>query len=97
MRKVNEEKERQKEEDERKVTGERYETMRLKREKAPSFLKNYEQVKGKNQLLLSIQVSITPTKSGRIGIKHGDNLQKLSQNFCKAYSLGRDMEDSLVE
>ena len=97
MRKINEEKERNKEEEMKKYTGERYETQRLKKEKAPSFLKSYEQSKGKNPLLLSIQVSITPTKSGRIGIKHGDNLQKLAQNFCKAYSLGRDMEDSLVE
>ena len=42
MRKINEEKERNKEEEMKKYTGERYETQRLKKEKAPSFLKSYE-------------------------------------------------------
>jgi hypothetical protein len=46
---------------------------------------------------LSIEVSISPHKSGRIGIKEGDDLRKLAQNFCKAYSLHKDMEESLVE
>jgi hypothetical protein len=79
MRKVNEEKEKLKEEDEKKLTGERYEKFRLRGENAPSFLKGPEGgLKNKNQLLLSIQVSITPTKSGKIGIKHGDDLHKLA-------------------
>jgi len=46
-------------------------------------------------LLLSIEVSISPHKSGRIGIKEGDDLHKLAQNFCKAYMLNKDMEESL--
>ena len=46
---------------------------------------------------MSIEVSITPTKTGRVGIKEGDDLKQLAKNFCKAYSLGKDMEESLVE
>lgn len=42
MRKVNEEKEKIKEEEERIATGARYEKVRLKGEKAPSFLKSQE-------------------------------------------------------
>ena len=36
-------------------------------------------------------------RSGRIAIKEGDNLKSLASNFCKAYSLTKDVEDSLVE
>jgi hypothetical protein len=36
-------------------------------------------------------------RSGRIAIKEGDNLKTLASNFCKAYSLTKDVEDSLVE
>lgn len=65
--------------------------------KPPSFLsKESERQKEKKKILFSIEVSVTPTKSGRIGIKSGDNLQKVSQNFCKAYSLNKEMVDSLV-
>ena len=46
--------------------------------------------------MLSIEVSISPFKSGRIGVKEGDDLRKLSQNFCKAYQLSKDMESALV-
>jgi len=46
--------------------------------------------------LLSIEVSITPFKSGKIGIKEGDDLKQLAKNFCMAYSLNKDMETSLV-
>ena len=101
MRKVHEEAEKLKQIEARKAVGDNYERLRLQKEKAPSFLSKNPNGdcsnKKKNQTLLSIQVSITPTKSGRIAIKAGDNLQKLAQNFCKAYQLGKDMEDSLVE
>ena len=36
-------------------------------------------------------------RTGRIGIKEGDDLRKLAVNFCKAYSLNREMEDSLTD
>ena len=36
-------------------------------------------------------------RSGRIGISEGDDLRRLAQNFCKAYSLNKDMEESLVK
>jgi len=59
----------------------------------PSFL---TKTNNRRQLLLSIEVSITPTKSGRVGIKEGDDLQEVAANFCKAYQLGRDMEIALL-
>ena len=36
-------------------------------------------------------------RSGRIAIKEGDNLKILASNFCKAYSLTKDVEESLVD
>lgn len=42
-------------------------------------------------------MSITPTRSGRIGISEGDDLHDLAQSFCKAYSLNKEMEANLVE
>jgi hypothetical protein len=55
MRKVKEEKEKMREEEERKAKGDRYETMRLMKDKAPSFLKSSDGLnRSKNQLLLSI-------------------------------------------
>jgi hypothetical protein len=45
---------------------------------------------------LSIEVSISPTKQGKIGIKEGDDTRKLAKNFCKTYNLTKDMEEALV-
>merc|ERR1719240_1682547 len=87
--------------EEQKERGQRYGKDKLDRMKPPSFVNNPDRdpkrAQRKNQILLSIEVSISPHKSGRIGIKEGDDLRKLAQNFCKAYSLHKYMEDSLVE
>ena len=45
--------------------------------------------------MLSIEVSISPTKQGKIGIKEGDDIRKLAKNFCKTYNLPKDMEETL--
>lgn len=82
MRKTNHEKETKKQEEERKAKGDRYQEERLLIQKPPSFV---SKTKVKKQLLLSIEVSITPTKTGRIGIKEGDDLHLLAASFCKAY------------
>ena len=97
MRKHQELKERTKIEEERKLTGDGYAKDRLGLEKArpPSFV-NKPGNSSRRPQLLSIEVSITPTRSGRIGIKEGDDLQVLAANFCKAYQLHRDMQESLV-
>ena len=42
-------------------------------------------------------MSITPTRTGRIGISEGDDLHDLAQSFCKAYSLNKEVEANLVE
>ena len=39
----------------------------------------------KKKPLLYVDVNITPTKSGRIGIYEGDDLKELARNFCKAF------------
>jgi len=54
--------------------------------KPPSFL---TKATSKKQLLLSIEVSITPTKNGTLAIKEGDNVLAVSYNFCKAYGLSK--------
>ena len=60
----------------------------------PSFLT--KQVERK-KLLLSIEVSITPTKTGRIGIHEGDVLEDIASIFCKTFQLNKQTEMSLVE
>ena len=54
--------------------------------KPPSF-----QETKKKQLLLYVDVNVTPTKTGRIGIHVGDDIRELARNFCKAFQLGRPM------
>jgi len=39
----------------------------------------------KRQLLLYVDVNITPSKKGRIGIYDGDNLQLTAKNFAKTF------------
>lgn len=46
---------------------------------------------------MSIEVSLTPQKTGRIGIKEGDDLRELAKNFCMAYSLHKDTIETLTE
>jgi len=69
--------------------------------KAPSFMvaKDGEEqgmLKGK-KLILCIEVSISPTKSGKITIKEGDKPEVLASAFCRQYELNREMENNLIE
>ena len=57
MRKLREQKEKERAEEEKKLTGERYGKEKLERMKPPSFLTQRNE---KRQLLMSIEVSITP-------------------------------------
>ena len=99
MRKHQENKDKIKQEEEKKQIGERYGKERLEKMKPPSFLRksSEDRYSKKRNLLLSIEVSITPTRSGRIGISEGDDLRRLAGNFCRAYSLNKVMEDNLVK
>ena len=60
--------------------------------KPPSF-----QEAKKKQLLLYVDVNVTPTKTGRIGIHVGDDIRDVARNFCKAFQLGKPMQDSLIK
>ena len=61
----------------------------------PSFLNKKKE--SKRPTLLSIEVSITPTKTGLVAIKEGDDVVAVATNFCKAYNLGRQMQDALIK
>lgn len=50
--------------------------------KPPSFV---DQERKKKKLLMYVDVNITPTKTGRIGIYEGDNVKDLAKNFTKAF------------
>ena len=78
--------------EEKAMAGDRYSRERLERMKPPSFLNKKHSIK---KTLISIEVSITPTKSGRVSIKEGDDLHKVAFNFCRTYQLGTDMQMSL--
>lgn len=52
--------------------------------KPPSFL-DEESRKKKKKLLMYVDVNITPTKTGRIGIYEGDDIRELAKNFTKAF------------
>ena len=46
---------------------------------------------------MSIEVAITPSKTGRLGIKEGDDLSKVAASFCKAYQLDSVMQQQLTD
>jgi len=46
--------------------------------KPPSFL---DAERKKKKLLMYVDVNITPTKTGRIGIYEGDKVKDLAKNF----------------
>lgn len=50
--------------------------------KPPSFV---DLERKKRKLLMYVDVNITPTKMGRIGIYEGDNVKDLAKNFQKAF------------
>lgn len=84
MRKIAEEKKQKEEKEFKRVTGENYDKIKLMNTKPPSFL-DQEGKKKKRRLLMYVDVNITPTKTGRIGIYEGDDIKDLARNFTKAF------------
>ncbi len=80
MRKVNEEKRALEEKLHKKVIGENYDRVKLMNLKPPSFVQTQAEKK-KRKLLMYIDVNITPTRTGRIGIYEGDEVKELARNF----------------
>ena len=52
--------------------------------KPPSFL-DQDAKKRKKKLLMYVDVNITPTKTGRIGIYEGDDIKETARNFAKTF------------
>ena len=48
-------------------------------------------------MLLYVDVNVTPTKTGRIGVHEGDDLRVLAGNFCKTFSLNKAMHGALLQ
>jgi hypothetical protein len=82
MRKVNEEKRAIEEKMQKKAIGENYDRAKLMNIKPPSFVAG-ERIKKK--LIMYIDVNITPTRTGRIGIYEGDDVRELAKNFKKTF------------
>lgn len=78
MRRVNEEKRALEEKIHKKAIGENYDKVKLMNLKPPSFVGGE---KRKRKLLMYIDVNITPTRTGRIGIYEGDDVKDLARNF----------------
>lgn len=78
IRKINEEKKAQEEKQKKKETGENYEKTKQLPVKAPSFI---EKQREKRRLIMYVDVNITPTRTGRIGIYEGDTIKDLAKNF----------------
>ena len=70
------------EEEFKKVTGENYDKAKMQTVKPPSFM---EKEKKRKKLLMYVDVNITPTKTGRIGIYEGDDIREIAKNFQKTF------------
>lgn len=68
------------EKSQKRARGEEYDRLRLAKMKPPSFVETK-----KRELLLYVDVNVTPTKTGRIGIHVGDDIREVAKNFCKAF------------
>lgn len=82
MRKVNEEKRAMEEKIQKKAIGENYDKVKLMNSKPPSFV---DGERPKKKLIMYIDVNITPTRTGRIGIYEGDDVKELAKNFKKTF------------
>jgi len=96
MRKVNEEKKALEEKIHKKVIGENYDKVKLMSLKPPSFASGQGERK-KRKLLMYIDVNITPTRTGRIGIYEGDDVRELARNFQKTFQLNNSMFGLLTQ
>ena len=84
MRKVNEERKAMEDKIHKKVIGENYDRVKLMNLKPPSFVQSQGEKK-KRKVLMYIDVNITPTRTGRIGIYEGDDVRELAKNFQKTF------------
>jgi hypothetical protein len=62
--------------------GERYDKSKLERFQPPKLC-----TRQKKKLLLYVNVNITPTKTGKVGIYEGDDLAQIAKTFCRSFSL----------
>ena len=68
----------------KKCTGSNYEKTKQLPFKPPTFI---NQQREKRKLAMYVDVNITPTKTGRIGIYEGDDVRDLAKNFCMTFKL----------
>lgn len=80
LRKVNMEKRALQEKEHKKAIGENYDKIKLMNLKPPSFVSKH-----KRNLLMYVDVNVTPVKTGRIGIYEGDDVRELARNFQKTF------------
>ena len=72
------------------LRGNVYSKKKLQNFKAPRFLsEKYNSTKAQKVLIMRVEVSITPTKSGAISVHEGDKPEKLAQNFCIVHRLNK--------
>jgi hypothetical protein len=82
----------------KEMRGEKYDALALAKMKPPSFVDGAAKSAysdtvsasarsntGKKLLLLYVDVNVTPTKTGRIGIYEGDDLFTVAKNFSKTF------------
>ena len=81
-----------KERADKKMRGEQFDRVQLAKMRPPQFAEQK-----KKQLLLYVDVNVTPTKMGRIGIHEGDDVRELARNFCKTFGLNKSMYDALLK
>jgi hypothetical protein len=93
MRKVNEEKRALEEKIQKKAIGENYDKVKLMNIKPPSFVVGE---RTKKKLIMYIDVNITPTRTGRIGIYEGDDVKELAKNFKKTFQLNKNVQTLLT-
>ena len=81
----------------KKAVGENYDKLKLMNIKPPSFIQGIDNKRKKRNLLMYVDVNITPTKTGRIGIYEGDDVTELARNFQRTFQLNKTMLTLLTQ
>lgn len=97
IRKVTEEKRALEDKLQKKAVGENYDKLKLMNIKPPSFIQGIDNKRKKRNLLMYVDVNITPTKTGRIGIYEGDDVTELARNFQRTFQLNKTMLTLLTQ
>lgn len=97
IRKVTEEKRALEDKLQKKAVGENYDKLKLMNIKPPSFIQGTDNKRKKRNLLMYVDVNITPTKTGRIGIYEGDDVTELARNFQRTFQLNKTMLTLLTQ